>query len=47
MLCIQVTTNKDGYTVIRITDKDGFYYSLGGFDRWAFNQLLEQENILI
>ena len=45
MLCIQVTTTKDGYTVIRVTDKDGFYYSLGGFDRWPFNEFRDIENI--
>jgi hypothetical protein len=47
MLCIDVTTTKDGYTQIRVTDKTGFYYSLGGFDRWPFIRLEQEENILI
>lgn len=47
MLCIQVTTAKDGYTQIRVTDKLGFYYSISGFDRWPFIRLEEEENILL
>ena len=47
MLCIEVTTAKDGFTQIRVTDKLGFFYVLGVFDRWPFIRLEQEENILI
>jgi hypothetical protein len=45
MLCIEYKTDKDGYTVIRITDAEGTHASLCGFDRWAFIALFEEYSI--
>lgn len=45
MLCITHKTQKDGYTLISITDAEGFHSSLGGFDQWPFNQLFAEYGI--
>ena len=45
MLCIEYKTNKDGFTLITITDAEGRHSSLSGFDRWAFIALFEEYSI--
>jgi hypothetical protein len=45
MLCITVKTDKEGYTIISVTDEQGAHSSYCGFDQWAFHQLAMEQGI--
>lgn len=47
MFCIHTERFADGYTVIRLTDSQGFVCSYWGYDNWPAHCLYTEKGITI
>lgn len=45
MYSIDIQTDKEGYTIIRLTDKEGIVCSYCGFDSWPMLSLFAEHGI--
>lgn len=45
MYSIDIRTDKEGYTVIRLADKEGIVCSYCGFDSWPMLSLFDEHGI--
>lgn len=45
MICIDITTNPDGYCVIRVTDCEGAVCTYCGYGQWPAHRLLNEQGI--